>query len=175
MPNFAIPESALSSMDVAIQATANNIANINTDGYKSLSVALQSGAYHDEGVRVGAVFRDMSPGPAVINHLGENDVRNVVEFSARGMRNTAENYDSAVIQDHDRLQQANAADAWHVENYRTGQNSRSQILGLNEEGSNVDLPREFANLIVTENAYSANASVIRAWDEMVGGLLNVKV
>ena len=61
-----------------------------------------------------------------------------------------------------------------MENYRTGQNSRSLISGLNE-GSNVDLPREFANLVITENAYSANAATIRAWDEMTGSILNVKV
>lgn len=174
MPNFAIPQSALSSLDVVMQATANNIANMNTDGYKALSVSLRSGPYQDEGVRVGAVYRDMSPGPAVINHLAENDVRSAVEFSARGMRNTAENYDTAVAQDHDRLQQANAADAWRVENYREGQNARSLISGLSE-GSNVDLPREFAQLIATENAYSANAAVIRAWDELAGSILNVKV
>ena len=174
MPNFSIPQSAISAMDVVMQATAHNIANVNTNGYNPVNVVLQSGPYHDEGVRVGAVYRDMSPGPAIINHLAGNDVRQAVEFSARGMRDTAENYDTAVAQDHDRLQQANAADAWHVENYRTGQNSRSLISGLNE-GSNVDLPREFANLVITENAYSANAATIRAWDEMTGSILNVKV
>ena len=172
MPNFAIPQSALSSLDVVMQATAHNIANINTDGYKSLNVTLQSGPY-DEGARVGAIYRDMSPGPAIINHLAENDVRNVVEVAARGMRNTAENYDTAVVQDHDRLQQANAADAWNVENYRKGQNARSLISGL-REGSNVDLPREFAKMVVTENAYSANAATIRAWDELTGSILNLK-
>lgn len=161
-------------MDVVMQATANNIANINTDGYKALNVSLQSGPYQDEGVRVGAIYRDMSPGPAIINHLAENDVRNAVEFSARGMRNTAENYDTPVVQDIDRTQQGNAADAWRVENYREGQNARSLITGLSE-GSNVDLPREFTNMLVTENAYSANAAAIRAWDEMTGSLLNVKV
>ena len=173
MPNFAIPQSALSSMDVMMQATANNIANINSDGYKSSKVSLMSGPYQDEGVRVGAIYRDMSPGPAFINHLGENDVRDTLEFSARGMRNTAENYDTAVAQDHDRLQQANAADAWRVQNYREGQNARSLISGL-REGSNVDLPQEFVYLTVTENAYSANAALIRAWDELTGSILNVK-
>jgi flagellar basal body rod protein FlgG len=175
MPNFSIPQSAMSSLDVMMQATAHNIANINTDGYKSLSVTLQSGPYHDEGVSVGAVTRDMSPGPAVITHLGENDVRQAVEFAARGMRVTAENYDSGVLQDHDRLQQANAADAWQVENHRKGQSAYSLIHGLRREGSNVDLPREFAHLVVTENAYSANAVTIRAWDELAGSIANVKV
>lgn len=174
MPNFSIPQSAMSAMDVVMQATADNIANINTDGYQSLNVILQSGPYHDEGVRIGAITRDMTPGPSVVNHLGENDVRQAVEFAARGMRTTAENYDSSVLQDHDRLQQANTADAWHVENYRKGQNSYSLINGLRRE-SNVDLPREFTHMIITENAYSADAAAIRAWDEMAGSMFNIKV
>lgn len=174
MPHFSIPQSALNSLEVTMQATAHNIANINTNGFKSQRVVLQSGPFQDEGVRVGAVYRDMSPGPAVINNLAENDVRDAIEVSARGMRTTQENFDSAVAQDVGRLQQADSADAWHVENYRKGQNSESLIRGLTE-GSNTDLPREFANLIVTETAYSANAATIRAWDEMAGSILNVKV
>lgn len=157
-----------------MQATANNIANVNTDGFKSSHVVLQSG-YRDEGVRVAAIYRDMSPGPAVINHLGENDVRNVLESSARGLRVTQENYDAAVAQDLDRLQQANTEDAWRVWSHRDGQVASDQIRGVVLEASNTDLPREFTTMVVTENTYNANAGVARAWDEMTGSLLNVKV
>lgn len=104
---------------------------------------------------MGALDRDMSPGPAVINYL-------------------AENYDPAMAQDVDRVQLGNAADGWRVENHRAGQNSYNVITGAAIDNT-VKLPREFANLIVTENAYSANAAVIRAWDEMVGSILNVRV
>lgn len=174
MPNFSIPESALSALDVVMQTTANNIANVNTDGFKSSHVVLQSGPHFDEGVRVGAIYRDMQPGPAVINHLAENDIRASSDIAARGMRNSQENYDTSVAQDVDRLQQANAADAWQVENSREGRYAENLIRGT-VEGSNTDLPREFANLIITEHAYSANAATIRAWDEMTGSLLNVKI
>ena len=175
MPNFWIPQSALSALDVSMGATANNIANINTDGYKSLSVTLQSGP-RDQGVRVGGIYRDMSPGPAVISHLSENDLRDGVDSVARGMRNQADNYNSAVSQDIDRMWKADAADAWQVENRREGDYIKSVIDGLRlTELSNVDLPRQFANLIVTENAYSANAAVIRSWEELTGSLLNIKV
>lgn len=173
MPNFSIPESALNALDVVLQNDAHSIANVNTDGFKARNVILTTGPL-DEGVRVGAVYRDMQPGPAVINHLAENDVRVANDVAARGMRNSQENYDTAVVQDVDRLQQANAADAWRVENHRSSEFSASLIDGMTE-GSNTDLPRVFANMLVTENAYSANASVIRAWDEMVGSVLNVKV
>ncbi len=172
MPNFAIPQSALSALDSVMEVRAENIANVNTDGYKAKLISLQTGPY-DEGVRVGAVYRDMSPGPAVINHLGENDVRSSLELSARGMRNTQENYDSAAVQDLDRLQQANASDAEGIQRYRDGQRASSMVRSLTE-GSNVDLPREFAGLITTESAYTANAATIRAWDEMTGSLLNVR-
>lgn len=173
MPNFSAPQSALTALDVVMQTTANNIANVNTNGFKAGRVVLESGPY-DEGVRVGALYRDMHPGPAVINHLAENDVRVANDIAARYMRNTEENYDTAVAQDVDRLQQGNAADAWRVQAHREGQRDASLIRGI-AEGSNTELPREFANLIVTENAYSANAATIRAWDELVGSVLNVKV
>ena len=174
MPNFSIPVSALNSLDVVMQTTANNIANVNTNGFKSSRVVLMSGPYQDEGVQVGAIYRDMSPGPAIINHMGQNDVRSYTDVAAAGMRNSQENYDSAVAQDLDRTQQANAIDAWNIQNYREGQNARTTIQGI-AEGSNTDIPREFTTMIMTENAYSANAAVIRAWDELTGSLLNVKV
>ena len=155
-----------------MQTTANNIANVNTNGFRASHVVLETGP-NDEGVRVGAIYRDMQPGPAVINHLGENDVRVANDLAARYMQNTQENYDTTVAQDVDRLQQGNAADAWRVQAHREGERNVSLIRGT-VEGSTTDLPREFANLMVTENAYSANAATIRAWDEMVGSILNVK-
>lgn len=173
MPNFNIPHSALTAMDVVMQTTAHNIANVNTDGFRAQHVVLQTGPF-DEGVQVGAIWRDMHPGPAVINHLSENDVRTVNDMAARGMRNSQENYDTAVAQDVDRLQQGNAADAFRVENHRKSHDSWNTITGV-AINSTTELPREFANLMITENAYSANAAVIRAWDEMVGSILNVRV
>lgn len=43
------------------------------------------------------------------------------------------------------------------------------------EGSNTDLGREFAGMISTQHAYTANAATIRAVDEMAGTLLNILV
>lgn len=174
MPNFTMPQSALNALDVVMQTTADNIANISTDGFKARRVVLMSGPCQDEGVQVGALYRDMSPGPAVINHLGQNDVRDRNDVAAMGMRNSRENYDTAVAQDVELTQRANAADAWNIQNYREGRDALSRIRGM-VEGSNTDLPREFATMIVTENAYGANAAFIRAWDELTGSILNVKV
>ncbi|MDR0827520.1 MAG: flagellar basal body protein [Desulfovibrio sp.] len=176
MPNYSPPISALNSLEVVMQTSANNIANVNTDGFKARYVSLETGPM-DEGVRIGGVFRDMSPGPAVINHLAENDVRVANDVAARSMRNTQENYDTTVAQDLDRLQQGNTNDAWAVEAYREGQVARDQIQGAwgVVEGSNTDIARDFVNMISTENAYSANAAMIRAWDEMTGSILNIRV
>ena len=91
------------------------------------------------------------------------------------MRNSQENYDTAQAQDVTRMQQGDAASAWYVQDIRAGQDSISRYHTGYIEGSNTDLPREFANLIVTENAYSANAVAIRTMDEMTGSILNVKV
>lgn len=57
--------SAMNSLGVAQQVSANNIANVNTDGFKASSVALESGP-HDQGVRVAAIQESSTPG-AVVN------------------------------------------------------------------------------------------------------------
>lgn len=56
--------SALSAMGVAQQVSANNIANVNTDGFKASSVALETGP-QDQGVRVGAIRESSNSGPVV--------------------------------------------------------------------------------------------------------------
>lgn len=106
MADFSIPQSSFSALDVMVQASARNIANINTDGYKAERVALENGP-SGEGVRVAAVQKDA-------------------------------------------------------------------VFGL-EQLNTVDLPREFSQLSVIENAYSATAATIRTLDEMTGAILNVKV
>jgi flagellar basal-body rod protein FlgC len=170
--------SALTALDTVMWTTANNIANVNTDGFKARHAVLETGP-SDVGVRIASVYRDMSPGPAVINHLVENDVRAADDAAVRGILATRENYDAAAAQDLDRIQQGNADDARAVEDYRAGQTARDRINGRAgisgiPEGSNTDLAREFTTMIAVENAYTAQASMIRAWDEMTGSLLNIR-
>jgi flagellar basal-body rod protein FlgC len=40
------------------------------------------------------------------------------------------------------------------------------------QASNTELAREMTNLMSNENAFAANAAVIRTRDEMIGGLIN---
>ncbi len=56
--------SALSSLGTVQQVAANNVANVNTDGFKASSVVLQSGP-EDQGVRVGAIHQSSTPGAMV--------------------------------------------------------------------------------------------------------------
>ena len=54
-------QSALSAFSTSMAVTANNVANINTDGYKSQDARLETGP-DGQGVRVSAIVRDDSPG-----------------------------------------------------------------------------------------------------------------
>ena len=63
--------SALSAMGTAQEVSANNIANVNTDGFKASSVVLESGP-QGQGVRVGAIRESTTPGPMVNGVEGSN-------------------------------------------------------------------------------------------------------
>lgn len=147
MPNFCIPKSAMSTIGTAMSVSSANIANVNTNGFKASRVVFQSGP-EDKGTYIGGIYRETSPGPAVISRLSGVDVSS---SSPQGAGS------SESILDSDALQQANG--------------QRNGIV----EGSNTDLPREFAWHIVMQSAYSATAATIRALDELTGSLLNVKV
>ena len=172
--DFSAPVSALDAHGVVIAATAHNIANVNTPEFKSQLVRLESGPL-DRGVQVAAVYRDMTPGPPILYNMNAMDVRAYQDFAAQGMRNSEENYDTAAAQDVNRTQQADTLAAWELQKIRAGQDSITRIYPGHIEGSNTDLPRNFVNLIISEFAYSANATVIRTMDEMTGSIVNVKV
>jgi len=56
--------SALSALSTTQQVSANNIANVNTDGFKSSSVVLESGP-RDQGVEVAAIHQSSTPGAMI--------------------------------------------------------------------------------------------------------------
>ncbi len=53
--------SALSALGTVQQVSANNVANMNTDGFKASSVVLESGPA-DQGVRVGGLHQSTVSG-----------------------------------------------------------------------------------------------------------------
>ena len=56
--------SALSSLSTSLQATANNIANVNTNEFKASSARFETGPM-DQGVQISEVRKDGSPGAFV--------------------------------------------------------------------------------------------------------------
>ena len=54
--------SALSALSTFQEVSANNVANVNTDGFKAGSVSLETGPM-DQGVRVGGVNESNAPAP----------------------------------------------------------------------------------------------------------------
>ncbi len=100
--------SAMGSLGIVQQVSANNVANVSTEGFKASSVALESGP-EGQGVRVGGIFESTNAGPEV----------NGVEMS------------------------------------------------------NTDVGTEMVDMMTTGHAFSANAAVIRASEEMTGHLLDM--
>ncbi|UZP67170.1 flagellar biosynthesis protein FlgG [Desulfovibrio mangrovi] len=79
--------SALDAIALSQQVTANDIANVNTDEFKSSDVRLETGP-EGEGVQVSEIRQDSSPGP--VTHYpdlqveasgGDGAVQEVVEGS----------------------------------------------------------------------------------------------
>jgi len=63
--------SALSALSTVQQVSANNIANVNTEGFRASSVTLESGP-GDQGVRVSAIRESSAPAPFIGGVEGSN-------------------------------------------------------------------------------------------------------
>ncbi|MEF2230490.1 MAG: flagellar basal body rod C-terminal domain-containing protein [Pseudodesulfovibrio sp.] len=63
--------SALSAMGVAQQVSADNIANVNTDGFHASSAAYETGP-EGMGVRLADIRESTAPGPFVDGAEGSN-------------------------------------------------------------------------------------------------------
>jgi len=63
--------SALSALGTAQEVSANNIANVSTDGFKVSSVVLESGP-EGQGVQVAAIQQSTNAGPMIDGVEGSN-------------------------------------------------------------------------------------------------------
>ncbi len=115
---------AMQAIDVSQRVAANNIANMNTDGFRASSVRLEDGP-EGVGVRVSSIGENSDHGPM-------------------------------------------------IPSTRLEMNDSGQVEALSQfvEGSNTDVGREMVNMLVNQNAYAANAAVVRAWDQTTGVLLD---
>ena len=160
--------SAFRALDTVVQASAHNIANVNTTGFKSYQVDLESGP-GDVGVQVGRIRRDYSAGPAVVNHI---------TYDAATSANARPEQINDQVNAQEQLGRQYSVKNEFGESVATWDKDASReytepLFMTFAEGSNVDLPREFSNLLVSENAYGANAAVIRTIDDMTGSLFNL--
>ncbi len=119
---------AMNAFSTSVAVTANNLANVNTDGFKASRIDFETGP-DGEGVRVSSITEDTSAGP-----MKEEVVT--------------------------------------TEDTETGRVETEREL---VEGSNTDVATEMVNLMVNENAYGANAEVVRTEDEMAQTVLDMKV
>ncbi|MCP4715356.1 MAG: flagellar biosynthesis protein FlgG [Deltaproteobacteria bacterium] len=110
--------SGLRAHSAKAAVAANNIANVNTDGFKASQAVIESG---DAGSPEVTVSQSSSDGP-IVPETG-------------GLR---------------------------------GGNQYREL-------SNVDLADEFVQMKLAEHGYRANASIIRAQDEMIGTILDILV
>ncbi len=62
---------ALQAFSIGMAVTANNIANMNTNEFKSSRADLETGPY-GQGVQVAAIRQDDSPGP-LVESLSQSD------------------------------------------------------------------------------------------------------
>ena len=171
MPNYYTQVSAFDALNVAMQATANNIANVNSDGYKAQRVIFESGS-NDYGVRVSRIYRDWNPGPAVITNFSELASRSAQEQSVRLYHDTEAAYSVVRGNEIAERQRLEGGSSLLEQELRGFEETASLQAKGYVEASNTELPREFVNLINTELAYSANAAVMRTQEVMTGALID---
>ena len=171
MLNFTNSLSSLSAHELVVDAVAHNVANINTNNFKAYRVDLADRPF-DAGVKVGLISRDYSPGPAIINSISTFDEHYAANASRPDMHDQASAHSVVEQQQRAKNEYGEHMATWNTAASRDYAAPPDRTFA---EGSNVDLPREFANLAIAEHAYSANAAVIRAQDDMSRVLIDIAV
>jgi len=144
--------SALGAFSVGVQGTAYNVANINTDGFRPVSVHYQTGPA-EQGVRPVVTREKPFPGE--------------VPAFARAW----DNLSAGQPEGQSDTQAVGKDDAPGVAPMP------SFLFGLTGPAgpSHVDMAREMVNLTVNQRSFEANATVIRTTDEMLGTVIDLKV
>ena len=171
MPNLNTALSAFGAYGTIVSATAHNIANINTNEFKSYDIDLADRA-NFAGVQVNHISRDYSTGPAIINHIAS--FNGAIAANHQSFEVTDQSIGQEV------LARQYSAKNDYGETVASWDKAPSRewidpVFTTHGEGSNVDLPLQFSNLMIAEHAYGANAAVVRTVDEMTGSLVNMKI
>src|ERR1700694_2826008 len=88
MPNFSIPLSGLDASNTALATISNNLANLNTTGYKDTTVNFQDMFYQMLGTNGSGDLLQLGSGTSVAS-IGTN-------FSGGSVQNTGVNTDVAI-------------------------------------------------------------------------------
>lgn len=101
--------SALEAANVITQVTANNIANLNTNGFRASDVVLTSGP-QNQGVQVASISQSSSLGPAVVSSISDT-ARNLYNqaLQDQALQNQALHEQALYRQEQDNLAQDNIA------------------------------------------------------------------
>jgi flagellar basal-body rod protein FlgC len=90
------------------QVAANNVANMNTNGFRSSRVELETGP-GDQGVRVSGIYENTQPGPLVEGgEWVETDAGRVYEKTLVEASNTDLAEEMVQMMENERLFEANA-------------------------------------------------------------------
>lgn len=149
--------SALDTFSKGWQVIANNVANVNTDGFKYGRARYQN-MPEMQGVGLSEISSSTSPGSPVPGSL--DYVNRVSMNRADAVR--AESSAQAAVDA--RAKAAYAAQ--EAADYRAAEL---------RESSNVQVEREMTQAIITENAYAANAVMVSTYDDMMGTVIDIVV
>jgi flagellar basal body rod protein FlgG len=134
--------SALNGLNNAsrrLQNSANNLANVQTAGFKKGEVT------------------------SVQSNSGGTRVNSVAKLNTQGGLIPTNNPLDLAIEGNEFFQVTNP-----------NQGPFGSVLSGFHEGSNVDIAEEMVDQILAKEAFKANINVIKADDEMIGSLLDIK-
>jgi flagellar hook protein FlgE len=85
----------------------------------------------------------------------------------------AQFYDSTPLKREDGQAFTETFDSGTARITNAGASGAGTVQGSSIEGSNVDIAEEFSNMIVTQQAYAANARVITTANDMLTDVINI--
>ena len=194
MPSFSIPLSGLTASSEALSTTANNLANLNTIGYKDEQIQFADLFYQNfgsNGAGNGLLTQEAAPNSTASIQQDGTSSGTLVNFNIGGdgtITGTFSNNKTATIGQIALASFADEQGLSHVGNNDfaptlasgqptiggPGTGGLGTISGGALEQSNVDIATEFANLIIAQRSYEANARVVTTFDEVAQATIALK-
>src|SRR5207245_2027830 len=152
--------SGMAAQQLVLDNTANNLANLNTTGFKRSMIEFQDLIYSTLRAP-GAVSTQGLQVPTGIQIGNGVKVAGTTRLFATGPFTLTRNLSAATP--------ASGA----AQTATPGQNGTGQIQGGTLEQSNVDVVQEMVNLIQAERAYEFNTKAVQTADQMLAASTNI--